>query len=302
MEPYMTRRSFGALFLASAALPSFAFAGSGGYAFPALLESVEGLLSRAWLGHDSRPHYERSGMILIDVRERAEYDQGHIPGARHLDPNAVVAGASPVTGALRPEAEIAGLLAEIGIAPSLRVVFYDDRGGFHAARMFWLLEYFGHQNVALLNGGFSAWRAAGGPVETETADFQPAAITPAPMARRFASADYILAHREDPDTVVIDVRPPKLYEEGHIPWALNIPWSQNLGEDGLFLSAAALRAHFEAHGVIPERNIVIHCQTGLASSHSYVALRLLGYPRLRVYHRSWAEWGSDMTLPRETGS
>lgn len=131
---------------------------------------------------------------------------------------------------------------------------------------------------------------------------EPGAFTPSPMPRRMANADYILSHRDDPNTVVIDVRPPDAYAKGHIPWARNIPWSQNLGEDGLFLPAPALREHFEGHGVTPDRNVVIHCQVGLASSHSYVALRLLGYPRVRVYHRSWAEWGADPSLPAETGA
>ena len=298
----MTRRGFGVLVLATSALPSVAFANPEDYAFPELLENADRLLPLAEIGPDQRPLFEDAGMVLIDVRTRDTFDAGHIPGAQHLDPNAVVAATAPISGALKPESEIAALLGGLGVSPSRRIVLYDDRDGLHAARMFWLLEYLGHQDVALLNGGFAAWQSAGGPMETESLAPSPSTFTPSAMPRRRATADYILERREDPETVIIDVRPRGPYEEGHIPWAVNIPWSNNLREDGLFLPARELRAHFEAHGVTGDRNVVIHCQIGLASSHSYLALRLLGYPRIRVYHRSWAEWGSDPSLPAATGA
>lgn len=300
MNANMTRRTFGGLVAATAVLPSIGFAGSTGYAIPELLHHVEDLIPLVGWGPDLRPDYEAAGMIVIDVRHREAFDAGHIPGARHLDPDAVVADDAPVTGELRPEADVVEMLGNLGVSATRRIVFYDDRGGFHAARMFWLLEYLGHRNVAILNGGYSAWVSADGPVATEPLEVIGAAFSPAPMARRLATADYILSHRGDQETVVIDVRPTDVFAEGHIPWAMNIPWSQNLGEDGQFLTADALRAHFESHGVTPDRNVVIHCRVGLASSHSYVALRLLGYPRVRVYHRSWAEWGNDPVLPKAT--
>ncbi len=298
----LTRRSLGGLITAAAILPTLVFAEASGYAFPELLQSVDELRPLTGLGEDMRPEYEATGMILIDVRPFEEFEAGHVPGARHLDPDAVVAGAAPVTGELLSTAEIVPILERLGVSSARRVVLYDDRGGFHAARMFWLLEHLGHRNVALLNGGFSAWRAAGGEVTTASYEHDSATFSPAPTPRRLATADYILQHSEDTETVVIDVRPPTAFAEGHIPWAVNIPWSQNLGDDGRFLPADELMAHFVARGVTPDRNVVFHCQVGLASSHSYVALRLLGYPRVRVYHRSWAEWGTAGDLPTAIGS
>lgn len=142
--------------------------------------------------------------------------------------------------------------------------------------------------------------AVNGPISGEDADSTSGVFQPALSPRRVATADDVLSHRNAPDAVLIDVRPTRTYEEGHIPWAVNIPWSQNLGEDGRFLSAADLMAYFGNHGVSPEDNVIMHCQVGLASSHNYVALRLLGFPRVRVYHRSWAEWRSDPSLPKVT--
>ncbi|MBO9437002.1 sulfurtransferase [Ruegeria sp. R13_0] len=298
----LTRRNFGLLTLGAMAvnLPGVTFAQGAAYANPGLLEEPGSLIGAVSPVTGSGQSAQLEGMVLVDVRPRAEYDAGHIPGAVYLAPDAVAARQSPIDGTLMHVTNLEALIGSIGIAADRRIVFYDDRGGFHAARMLWLMEYLGHQNVAVLNGGWSAWKGVGGPVATQAAAAQPTEFHSAISPRRHATANDVLAHRNDPDEVLIDVRPPHMYEEGHIPWAVNVPWAQNLGDDGRFRSAGELLAHFGDHGVTPENNVIMHCQNGLASSHSYVALRLLGFSRVRVYHRSWAEWGSDPALPKVT--
>lgn len=236
--------------------------------------------------------------VLIDVRTEEDYLKGHIPGAVRIDPNAVAAPYSPIDGALKPISQIAEMFGELGVGPDTRVVLYDDKGGFHAARMFWVLEYLGHSNVALLDGGLTAWKDEDGALESgAVARALVRKLEPALTPRRFASADWILERRDEEETIVIDVRPPALWAKGHIPWALNIPWKGNLRADKTMKPEAALLAHFAAMGVTPDKDIVIHCQNGLASAHSYFALRLIGFPRVRTYHRSWSEWGSSDDLP-----
>lgn len=293
MQAKLNRRAFGALALGATALtiPELGLASPQGYPDPNVLIEPKFVLGNLSSAPEDR-------VILIDVRPSTDFDAGRIPGARHLDPNAVIAKQSPVSGALMSFAKIESLLGSLGISATRRVVFYDDRGGFHAARMLWLMEYMGHRNAAVMNGGWSSWLEVGGTVSTEIEKHDKATFQAALSPRRHASAADVLNQRDKPDAVLIDVRPQKMYNDGHIPWAVNIPWAKNLGDNGRFRPADDLLAHFEARGVTPEKDIIMHCQNGLASAHSYVALRLLGFPRVRVYHRSWAEWGSDPALPK----
>ncbi|MBW8639985.1 sulfurtransferase [Hoeflea sp. WL0058] len=240
-----------------------------------------------------------SPVVVIDMRPAEAFAEGHIAGAQSMPFTALSDPEGPVEGMLRSEAELTGMFAAAGLDTSSQIVLYDDRGGFRAARLFWLLELYGYRNVSILDGGIGAWTAADLPLSVG-AGSTPAGRPRFPVAytpRRYASAEWILERRDDAETVVVDVRPTDLFTKGHIPWARNIPWAANLDADGTMLDPQALAVHFLEAGVHPEDNVVVHCQNGSAAAHSYFALRLLGYPRVRVYDRSWSEWGADPTLP-----
>lgn len=240
----------------------------------------------------------RNDVRVIDVRPKQDYDAGHIPKALSIPADSVNDPTAQVEGARLPDDKLAELFGSRGIDKNTHVVLYDDKGGFHAARLFWMLDYFGHRKVSILNGGIQKWTADGHKLSRDQVKVRPAQFTPTPMDRRIASADWLLERRDDPNVVVIDVRPPALYQKGHIPWARSIPWAQNLAADGTMKSADDLLAHFAAHGVTPDKNIASHCQDGKASAQSYFTLRLLGFPRVRSYDRSWAEWGNADDLPK----
>ena len=247
-------------------------------------------------------HHGQSDLKILDVRPKEAYDKGHIPGAQHLGADDVIDPESHIPGDLRPATELAAMLSARGIGKDTQVVLYDDKGGFHAARLFWMLESLGHDKAAILNGGIPKWVQEGRPLSVKTPTVAPARFAITPIPRKVATADWLLDRRSDSSVVVIDVRPAKLYNAGHIPWARNIAWKQNLNEDSTMKSAAALTRHFESHGVTPDKNIAVHCQNGKAAAHSYFALRLLGYPQVRSYDRSWAEWGAADDLPKAVGS
>jgi thiosulfate/3-mercaptopyruvate sulfurtransferase len=269
-----------------AALPAGARATD--YANPHMLVSAATL--KDMLGRDD--------VRIIDVRPKQDYDAGHIPNAQSIPDDAVNDPTAQVPGARLLDDKLAELIGSRGIDKSTHVVLYDDKGGFHAARLFWMLDYFGHNKTSILNGGVQKWTAEGHGLTRDPAKVKPARFTPTPRERRIASADWLLERRQDPDVVVIDVRPPALHNKGHIPWARSIPWAENLANDGTMKSADELWLHFAAHGVTPDRNVATHCQDGKASAHTYFTLRLLGFPRIRSYDRSWAEWGADPDLPK----
>jgi thiosulfate/3-mercaptopyruvate sulfurtransferase len=240
----------------------------------------------------------RDDVRVIDVRPKIDYDMGHIAKAQSIPADAVNDPTAQVPGARLLEDKLAELFGSRGIDKSTHVVLYDDKGGFHAARLFWMLDYFGHSKVSVLNGGIQKWTADGHKLTQDKVKVKAAQFTPTPRERRIASADWLLERRDTPNVVVIDVRPAALFQKGHIPWARSIPWAQNLESDGTMKSADVLLAHFASHAVTPDKNIATHCQDGKASAQSYFTLRLLGFPRIRSYDRSWAEWGADPDLPK----
>ena len=276
--------SFAILWLIAALAPAVA----ADYANPQLLTSTDAL----------QRMLNRSDVRIVDVRPRAAYFKGHIPGAVHLGADDVIDPDSHVDGDLLPPDRLAAMLGQRGIGKNTRVVLYDDKGGFHASRLFWMLEYFGHRKVSLLNGGFPRWQAEKRTVSTTEPRVERETFVLTLKPRKVATADWLLERQSDPSVVVIDVRPPKLFKAGHIPWARSIPWKQNLAADQTIKSADQLRAHFAAHGVTKDKNVAVHCQNGKAAAHSYFTLRLLGFPRIRSYDRSWAEWGTADDLPR----
>lgn len=267
-----------------------------GYANPQLLTSAERLASRM---EDDQPP------LVIDLRPAEAFAVGHIPGAVHLDLFGIsLTDTDPAP--LRAFCWILEhLLASRGVGASLHVVVYDDQSGIRAARAFWALEYFGHEHTRLLDGGFSAWQAGGHRVSTAPSPPRPTTWTGTRVDERIATWHDVHAHLEQPEAVLVDTRSQAEYDGtkvraargGCIPGAVHLEWTDNLGPDGAFKPGGQLRAMYEAIGVTPDKTILTYCQGGYRAAHSYLALRLLGYPHVRPYVGSWKEWGDRLDLP-----
>lgn len=250
-------------------------------------------------------------LLVVDLSKPATYAQAHVPGAVHLDHSRIVAHRKPVMGLMPPAEELGRVLSELGLRPDLEVVAYDDEGGGWASRFLWTLDVLGHPPGRLLNGGIIAWYHEGHPVSSDhhapqAADYTARYREDGPVADK----DYILAHLDDPDVVLLDARSPEEYRGtkrfaargGHIPGAVNYDWVRGMDprQNYRMRPAQALRAELAELGVTPDKEVVVYCQTHHRSSYSYILLRQLGFPRVRGYPGSWSDWGNDPNTPVET--
>jgi thiosulfate/3-mercaptopyruvate sulfurtransferase len=257
-----------------------------------------------------------SNSTVLDVRWELggppgwpQYLEGHVPGAAFVDLDTALSG-RPGEGGRHPlpgAAEFGAAMRAAGIFGDRPVVVYDAGNSMAAARAWWLLRYFGHPRVFVLDGGFSCWLAAGlaierGAIVVEPGDFVPRAggmpLLDATGAARVADAGVLLDARA-PDRFRGE-REPIDPVAGHIPGAVNVPSTELLRPDGGFLDAAALRARFEAAGVRGGVQVGAYCGSGVTAAHEVLALEVAGYQGA-LYVGSWSEWIRDPSRPVATG-
>lgn len=268
-------------------------------AFPVLLEPAE-----------LAAHLDDPALLLLDLRAPDAYAQGHIPGAVQLDYAALVRAAPPVMGLLPEAAQLSQVLAAIGLTPERQVVAYDDENNGRASRLLWTLDALGHAGLSLLNGGLVAWLADNRPLsQTPTiptvSDYQAQLANPAVVADK----NYILGRLGQADFLPLDARTAAEFSGedvrsargGHIPGAVNLNWLETIDRARAtrLLPDAELRRLLEARGATPDKELVVYCQTHHRSSHTYMLLKHLGYPRVRGYAGAWSDWGNDPSLPVE---
>jgi thiosulfate/3-mercaptopyruvate sulfurtransferase len=271
-----------------------------GYANPTLLVTPQELAAAIDGDGAKRP-------LLLDLRPPEAYVAGHIPGAVHLD----LWGVSLIDTDPAPLKAfmwmVEHVLAAHGVDASTPVVVYDDQSGIRAARAFWFLEYFGHPSVQLLDGGFTAWISAGLPVARDAAPPPKSEWTGTREGQKLATWKEVRSALGRGDTVILDTRTDGEYtgaavrarRGGAVPGAVHIEWTRNLTAEGDFKPSSELKKMYEDAGVTPDRDVITYCQGGYRAAHSYLALRLLGYPRVRMYVGSWKEWGDKEELPIE---
>jgi thiosulfate/3-mercaptopyruvate sulfurtransferase len=245
--------------------------------------------------------------LVLDLRPTEQFTPGHIRGAIHLD----LWGLSLIDTSDAPLRAFMWMIGHLfslrGVNPERRVVVYEGDSGIRAARAFWFLEYLGHPDVKLLDGGVRGWTAAMLPLTTDVAAPTPGSWHGTPNPDLVATWRDVQNRLGSAATTLLDTRSEAEYygeavrarRGGAIPGAVNLEWTQNLQDDGRFKRREDLAAMYTSAGLTPEHEVITYCQGGYRAAHSYLALRVLGYPRVRNYTGSWKEWGDRDDLPLE---
>ncbi|MDX1931985.1 MAG: sulfurtransferase [Capsulimonadales bacterium] len=267
------------------------------YARPELLVTTE------WVA----THRTDEKVRLVDMREESAYTAGHIPGAVRIEEGPLRNPEARFTYLPRPEA-FAALMEKAGIGNRTHVVVYDDQGGRMAARLWYVLNAFGHSRVSLMNGGWKRWVSENRPAATEIPSVPAVRFRVKERPEMTCPLPEVL--KPKPGTVVLDARSPDEYvgktvsprasKTGRIPAAVNIEWKENVtGPDLEFKSAEELRKLYTAKGITPDREIVVYCASGGRAAQSLFALKLLGYPKVKVYYGSFSDYTALPDAPIE---
>jgi thiosulfate/3-mercaptopyruvate sulfurtransferase len=259
------------------------------------------LVDTEWVAaHASDPNVR-----VVDMRQTG-YGDGHVAGAVYLSPVAIRDANAPPTFLPTPAA-FEGTMSRLGIGDDTRVVVYDERGGVYAARLWWILNYFGHSNVALMNGGWLKWTAEHRAAVSDVPSPAAARFTARPRPELVATASDVLQSINTPGTRILDARTVAEIEGrdlrgikrgGFIESSVPVYWEDLLDPQAkTFKPADELRKIFEERGVLPSHKVIAYCQVGMRASVDLFALHLIGYSNLRNYYGAWEEWGNRDDLP-----
>ena len=261
------------------------------------------LVDASWLA----AHVSDPNIRIVDMRPRG-YADGHVPGAVWLDNNAIRIASRPPSFLPTP-AEFEELMASLGIGNNTRVIAYDERGGIYAARLWWILNYYGHENVALLDGGWVKWSADKLPTNTAVPAYTRATFGVKPGTVKVATADEVKAAINKTGTKLVDARTQGeidgkdlrgIKRGGFIESSVPVYWEDTLDPTTkTFRSAAEIQQLYRARGIQPSDEVITYCQVGMRASHDLFTLALIGHDlkKLANYYGAGEEWGNRDDTP-----
>jgi len=241
-------------------------------------------------------------LLLIDARTFRKYSAGHIPGAVNLDIFVYHWFDTSKAGIQAFNAQTIDLFSAVGVTNEKKVVFYDDVSGMLAARGVWELLYFSHPQVFMLDGGLTKWKNGNLPIETKLNEFKPAKFSGKVNEDLLAGFEYIKDNLNRLN--IVDARTKEEYDgkvvraakKGHIPGSINIDWEKNITSDGILKNEKELS---ELYKFSKNDEIITYCHGAYRAANTFVALKKIGFEKVRVYLGSWGEWGNKLELPVE---
>lgn len=242
-------------------------------------------------------------LLLIDTRSYKEYIEGHIPGAVNLDLFAFHWIDTSKQGIESFNIQTQKILSFVGVSNSKKVVFYDDISGMLAARGVWLLMYFSHPKVMMLDGGIKKWKNENLPLELKSNIYKPSNFSGKINSNIIAGYEYI---KENLNRLkIIDARTAEEYDgtivraaqPGHIPNSTNIDWKNNITDNGILKTDEELSKLYD---IPKDTQIVTYCQGAYRAANTFFALKKIGFQNVKVYLGSWGEWGNNLELPVES--
>jgi thiosulfate/3-mercaptopyruvate sulfurtransferase len=249
----------------------------------------------------------KDAILLVDTRPFTDYHKGHISRAVDLPMTEYHWSDTSPNGIRAFANHMERLLGFIGVTPNKHVVFYEETSGMMAARGVWLLHYLGHTKASMLDGGLRSWQKAGYKTTTEPTAPKPSHFKARVNPNVLATMNSVLGSLSDPKQIILDVRSAEEYDgtlvraarAGHIPTARNVDWNRTVSKQGLLKSGKELERIYSKAGVVQSKEIITYCQAGYRAAHTYLVLKLLGYPNVRNYLGSWFEWGNTQKAPVE---
>jgi len=261
------------------------------------------LVDTAWLAQ----HVDDPNVRIVDLRTRG-YGDAHIPQAVFVDNNWIRNPKAPPTFLPTP-AEFEALMARLGIANTTRVIAYDDRGGLYAARLWWILNHYGHANAALLDGGWNKWSAEQRPTSSAVPTPAAAVFKVTPGTVKVATADDVMAAINKPGVKLVDARTQNeidgkdlrnIKRGGFIESSVPVYWEDTMDPvTKVMKPAAALTKLYRDKGILPSDQVTVYCQVGMRASHDIFTLALIGHDltKLSNYYGAWEEWGNREDTP-----
>ena len=239
-------------------------------------------------------------LIVIDTRSFQEYSHGHIPNAINLDLFSFHWIDTSQKGISSFNQQFEKIFSYVGITEEKKVIFYDNVSGMLAARGVWLLEYFSHPQVSMLDGGITKWKSEERTVNTIPINYKPANFSGKSNTKILVGFEYILANLNK--IIILDVRSKEEFggglvraaRGGHIPTSTNVDYTKNIAEDGTFKNNEQLSHLYQ---LPKDAEIITYCQGAYRAANTYLALKKIGFTNVKVYLGSWGEWGNKLDLP-----